>query len=70
MTLTDKPEKLLIADSQVLITESLKIFISELYNLELIAVVSEKREMLRVLGEEKISLLILDHSLIDFSWII
>ena len=70
MTLTDKPEKLLIADSQVLITESLKIFISELYNLELIAVVSEKREMLRVLGEEKISLLILDHSLIDFSGII
>ena len=70
MTLTDKPEKLLIADSQVLITESLKIFISDLYNLELIAVVSEKREMLRVLGEEKISLLILDHSLIDFSGII
>lgn len=56
---------LLIADSQFLITESLKIILSVNRRFKIIDVISEKSELIRILGLEKISLLIIDHSLTD-----
>ena len=61
----ETPVNLLIADNQFLITESLRIILSDNRLFKIIDVVSEKSEILRILGCEKISLLIIDHTLTD-----
>lgn len=61
----ETPVNLLIADNQFLITESLKIILSDNRLFKIIDVVSEKSEILRILRCEKISLLIIDHTLTD-----
>jgi DNA-binding NarL/FixJ family response regulator len=56
---------ILIADSQFLITESLKMILQNDGRFNVIRVVTEKSELINVLKLENISLLIVDHSLID-----
>ena len=58
---------ILIADSQFLITESLKLILQSEGRFNVIRVVTEKSELINVLKLENISLLILDHSLIDIN---
>jgi DNA-binding NarL/FixJ family response regulator len=65
MNTYETPVNLLIADSQFLITESLKVILSGNRRFKIIDVISEKSELIRILGLEKISLLIIDHSLTD-----
>jgi DNA-binding NarL/FixJ family response regulator len=65
MNQSDKPIPLLIADDQYLITESLKLILEREGRFKINKIVSEKSELIKVLNLEKISLLILDHSLID-----
>lgn len=65
MNTHETPVNLLIADSQFLITESLKVILSGNRRFKIIDVISEKSELIRILGLEKISLLIIDHSLTD-----
>ena len=65
MNTHETPVTLLIADSQFLITESLKVILSDNRRFNIIDIISEKSELIRILGLEKISLLIIDHSLID-----
>lgn len=67
MNLTQKPEKVIIADSQFLITESLKIILQTYGFFEVRGVVAEKSELLKALASENIALLIVDPSLVDFS---
>jgi DNA-binding NarL/FixJ family response regulator len=57
----------LIADSQYLITESLKLILQSEGHFNVFRVVTEKSELTKVLTFENISLLILDHSLIDIT---
>jgi DNA-binding NarL/FixJ family response regulator len=61
------PLNILIADSQFLITESLKLILQSEGRFNVIRVVTEKSELINVLKLENISLLILDHSLIDIN---
>jgi DNA-binding NarL/FixJ family response regulator len=56
-----------IADSQFLVTESLKHLLTEVQGLKLIEIVAEKSELLRLLGSGNISLLITDPSTTDLS---
>jgi DNA-binding NarL/FixJ family response regulator len=63
----ESPVNLLIADNQFLITESLKVILSADGRFKIVDVVSEKNELLRILRLENISLLIIDHSLIDIA---
>lgn len=56
---------LLIADSQFLITESLKCILQGEGRFNIVKVVSEKNELIKVLELEDVKLLIIDHSLID-----
>jgi DNA-binding NarL/FixJ family response regulator len=65
MNKNETPVNLLIADSQFLITESLKVILSENRRFKIIDVVSEKSELLRILECENIILLIIDHTLTD-----
>ena len=65
MSTHETPVTLLIADSQFLITESFKVILSGNRRFKIIDVISEKSELIRILGLEKISLLIIDHALID-----
>jgi len=58
---------ILIADSQFLITESLKLILQSEGRFNVIRVVTEKSELINVLKLENISLLILDHSLININ---
>lgn len=67
MNLSEMPIKILIADSQYLITESLKFILQNGRNFNVVKVVTEKSELIKVLKAENISLLILDHSLIDIN---
>jgi DNA-binding NarL/FixJ family response regulator len=64
-----KTERVIIADNQFFITESLKTILQSDIRFEVCAVVSGKAELLKVLGTEEISLLIVDHSIFDFSGI-
>jgi DNA-binding NarL/FixJ family response regulator len=64
-----KTEKVIIADNQFLITESLKAILQSDLRFEVFAVVEEKSELIKALGSEEISLLIVDQSLADFSGI-
>lgn len=65
MNINETPINLLVADSQFLITESLKNLLQGEGNFRLVKVVSEKNELIKALEHENISLLIIDHSLID-----
>lgn len=56
---------LLIADSQFLITESLKCILQGEGRFNIVKVVSEKNELIKVLELEDVKLLIIDHSLTD-----
>ena len=56
---------LLIADSQFLITESLKCILQGGERFNIVNVVSEKNELIKVLELEDVKFLIIDHSLID-----
>ena len=61
------PLNILIADSQFLITESLKLILQSEGRFNVIRVVTEKSELINVLKLENILLLIVDHSLIDIN---
>jgi len=65
MKISETPVTLLIADSQYLITESLKYILQSEGRFIVDKVVTEKSELMKELKIRNISLLILDHSLID-----
>jgi DNA-binding NarL/FixJ family response regulator len=65
MTVPGKLINLLIADSQYLITESLKFLFQADGRFNVCKVVTEKNEIINELNHGKIDLLVLDHSLID-----
>ena len=65
MNVYETPVNLLIADSQYLITESLKVILQGDKRFNIIKVVSEKNELTRLLLLENISLLLIDHVLTD-----
>ena len=56
---------ILIADSQFLVTESLKLLLTNSGKFTVCKVVTEKNELIKALNQEDISLVILDHALID-----
>ena len=62
-----KPVQVLIADSQFLITESLKHVLQSEGGFNIIKVVTEKNELYNVLRREAVSLLIVDNLLTDLS---
>lgn len=69
MNMSDIPRTLLIADSQYLITESLKYILESTGHFKVYKVVTDKTELIKALRLENISLLILDHALIDIAGI-
>jgi DNA-binding NarL/FixJ family response regulator len=69
MNLTSKAGKVIIADSQFLITESLKVILGSDCNLEVYGVIWDKQELIKALQSENISLLIADPSLTDLTGI-
>jgi DNA-binding NarL/FixJ family response regulator len=69
MNLLNKPVNVLIADSQFLITESLKYILHNQGGFNVINVVNEKRELLNALEQENFSLLIIDHIQLDINGI-
>jgi DNA-binding NarL/FixJ family response regulator len=66
MAVTDNPVRVLIADSQFLITESLKYLLIQNGKYEVSNVVSEKDEIFRILTNESIGILIIDPFFTDF----
>lgn len=60
------PYKIVIADSQFLITESLKVFIGQQIEYELIGVVESYEELQAILLQEKVDLLITDFGTFDY----
>jgi DNA-binding NarL/FixJ family response regulator len=66
MNKTEKPVQVLIADSQFLVTESLKFILQNDGLFNVIKVVSEKNELVKTLKLEKVSVLIIDPLLVDF----
>jgi DNA-binding NarL/FixJ family response regulator len=69
MSKSDFPVSLLIADSQYLITESLKYILESTGHFKVYKVVTEKIELIKALNHVNIPLLILDHALIDITGI-
>src|SRR5450759_357368 len=69
MNVNETPIQVLIADSQFLITESLKFILQSEGRFNVNKVVTEKSELIKALKTENISLLILDHLMIDISGI-
>jgi DNA-binding NarL/FixJ family response regulator len=69
MNKSETTVQVLIADSQFLITESLEFILRTEGHYKLSKVVTEKSELIKALKLENISLLILDHSLIDIGGI-
>lgn len=65
MNKSETPVPLLIADSQFLITESLKVILQGQGCFKIIQIVTEKSELIKILELENIPLLILDYALID-----
>jgi len=57
--------QIVIADSQFLVTESLKLLLTNSGNFAVCKVVTEKNELIKALKQEDIALVILDHALID-----
>lgn len=66
MSKTDYPVRVLIADSQFLITESLKYILLQSGKFNVTGVVSEKEEIIRILTYESIGILIIDPFSTDF----
>jgi DNA-binding NarL/FixJ family response regulator len=58
---------ILIADSQFLITESLKFILENEGRFRVTKIIAEKSELLKALKPGNISLLIIDHSLVDIA---
>ena len=69
MNVNETPIQVLIADSQFLITESLKFILQSEGRFNVNKVVTEKSELIKALKTKNISLLILDHLMIDISGI-
>lgn len=69
MNIYETPVNLLIADSQFLITESLKFILQGEGRFCVFKVVSEKNELIKALEPGNISLLIIDYSLVDIGGI-
>ena len=69
MNSSETPVKVLIADSQFLITESLKSVLQSEGRYNIRKIVTDKSELIKALKAESISLVILDHSLIDIAGI-
>jgi DNA-binding NarL/FixJ family response regulator len=67
MTKSVNPVRVLVADSQFLITESLKYLLLQNGKHEVSNVVSEKEEVIRILTNESISILIIDPFYTDFN---
>lgn len=67
MIASEKPVKILIADSQFLITESLKLILRNDGRFDVTRVVTGKTEILKELNQDNISLLIIDHTLVDIA---
>ena len=67
MNPSKKSVKVLIADNQFLITESLKYILHSHESFNIINVVTEKSELLKALEQDHTSLLIIDPSQIDIS---
>jgi len=67
MNSSEKPVKVLIADNQFLITESLKIILQNDARFIVFKVVTEKDDLNKALKQDYASLLIIDPSLIDFT---
>jgi DNA-binding NarL/FixJ family response regulator len=65
MTAIETPVNLLIADSQFLITESLKCLLEGEGRFNIVKIVSERNELIKTLELEKVTMLIIDYSLID-----
>lgn len=63
--MSDTKVPILIADSQFLVTESLKLLLINSGNFTVCKVVTEKNELIKALQQEDIALVILDHALID-----
>jgi DNA-binding NarL/FixJ family response regulator len=69
MKIHETPVNLLIADSQFLITESLKFILQGEGRFRIVKVVSEKNELIEALEPGNISMLIIDYSLVDIGGI-
>jgi DNA-binding NarL/FixJ family response regulator len=69
MEVSEKQQQVLIADSQFLITESLKYILQRNGQFIVKKVVTEKYGLFETLEQDDISLLIIDHSQVDFTGI-
>jgi DNA-binding NarL/FixJ family response regulator len=67
MNENENPVRVLIADSQFLITESLRYILQDDSRFQVCNVVVEKKELTKALTQEKISLLIVDPSFIELT---
>jgi DNA-binding NarL/FixJ family response regulator len=67
MNKSDKPAQVLIADSQFLITESLKIILDNDNRFTVIKIVTEKSELFQCLKHGNISILIIDPTFFDLA---
>ena len=67
MKKSDKPVQVLIADSQFLITESLKLILENDGRFQVNKVVTEKNDLISALKLSKTSVLIIDPSLVDIA---
>jgi DNA-binding NarL/FixJ family response regulator len=67
MNASEKPLQVLIADSQFLITESLKMILQFDERFIVTKIVQEKKDLIETLKLENVSLLIIDPSSIDFT---
>jgi DNA-binding NarL/FixJ family response regulator len=67
MNENENPVRVLIADSQFLITESLRLILQDDSRFQVSNVVVEKKELTKALTQEKISLLIVDPSFIELT---
>ena len=67
MNAFEKPVQILIADSQFLVTESLKFILQIDGDFNVNKVVTEKNELIKALTRENISILIIDPSLIELA---
>jgi DNA-binding NarL/FixJ family response regulator len=66
MKVSEKQQQVLVADSQFLITESLRYILKRKGQFIVKKVVTEKYELVKTLKKDDISLLIIDHYQIDF----
>jgi DNA-binding NarL/FixJ family response regulator len=67
MTASKKPQQVIIADSQFLITESLNLILEKDERFKVNKIVADKYELIKALTLENIQILIIDPSLIDLA---